>query len=488
MHGTIDYPYQTNPWNHQVEDFHRSRDLKDWGLYWEQGTGKTKQLVDTACWSWMNGRIDAVVIFTLKGVHSDWVNNPEEGFMKHAPASVPWRGFAWRASALRRVKTAAEVEKMFKHEGLAVFSFNFDAVITDDGKATVIKFLKTRRCMVIVDEPTADGGIKTPNSKRSKAIRNLSERYAVMRRLADGTPTAESPFDAYALLRFLGDDEQPSFAAFKAEYGNWRERWAHGRKFPTLAEEEPYRNLEELSERMFKRGSRVLKKDCLDLPDKIFKRRSVELTTEQNRVYDELRSEFSTEINGQEIDANLAIQRILRAQQVVCGFLPMPNGVIEYLPENRSEALLDEIRQLGSKKQFVVWARFHEDVDNISKLLEGADVSHYVYDGRTSDDARETAKHGFRARKRRGFVGNPASAGSGLQMQVASLVVYWSNSYRLRHRLQSEDRSHRGGMTEACTFIDLVARDTCDERIINALREGKDVHDEIMRDPGGGWL
>ena len=68
-------------------------------------------------------------------------------------------------------------------------------------------------------------------------------------------------------------------------------------------------------------------------------------------------------------------------------------------------------------------------------------------------------------------MGQPRTGGYGITLTAATTVIYYSNSYDLEIRLQSEDRAHRIGQTNKVTYIDLVSPDTIDEKILAALQE-----------------
>ena len=69
------YLFKTTPFKHQLEEWERSREETARAIFWEQGTGKSKLIIDTACWLWSRGLIDAVLVVAPNGVHRNWVEN-----------------------------------------------------------------------------------------------------------------------------------------------------------------------------------------------------------------------------------------------------------------------------------------------------------------------------------------------------------------------------------------------------------------------------
>ena len=78
------------------------------------------------------------------------------------------------------------------------------------------------------------------------------------------------------------------------------------------------------------------------------------------------------------------------------------------------------------------------------------------------------------------LVGNPATGGYGLNLTEADTVIYYSNSYDLTVREQSEDRAHRKGQTKSVTYIDLVMTGTIDEFILKALNNKKRMSAQVL--------
>lgn len=67
-------------------------------------------------------------------------------------------------------------------------------------------------------------------------------------------------------------------------------------------------------------------------------------------------------------------------------------------------------------------------------------------------------------------------------------MVYYSNSYDLEIRLQSEDRAHRIGQKNNVTYIDLISPGTIDEKILAALRDKINLAGTVLREDVANWL
>ncbi len=503
------------PFAHQRACLSATRDLEYWGLFWEQGTGKTKTVIDTAAHLWERGEVDGLLVWAPNGVHRNWVTDE---IPTHMPDEVPVRCLTWYSSKCRTKRFQAEFQALIAHRGLAVLAMSYDAAVTPYGRRACETFLERRACLAAGDESAR---IKTPGARRTKLLvgagRNAGFAHrAPYRRVLTGTPVGNSPFDVWAQMRFLDRDfwkphGLDKFYAFKHHFGVFKPGFARGgaHQFEELVS---YRRLDQLRDILDGASSRVLKVDCLDLPPKVYQKRYVEMTHEQKKAYETLRDQYRVELaSGEEVTAVLAITRIMRLQQIVCGYLPLGDvdctKIWTVNPNPRIRMLLEVIEDAPGK--VIVWARFRHDIDTICEALAEADISMVRYDGSTSEidraeaivrfqGAQENTEDGadlgngvsvsFTHDPARVFVANPACAGEGLTLHAAETVVYYSNSFKLIERLQSEDRAHRIGQEKTVTYVDLVCPDTVDEQIVAALRDKHDVAAQITGDTLGEWI
>jgi|TARA_R100000406_G_C3108010_1_gene123598 SNF2 family DNA or RNA helicase len=246
-----------------------------------------------------------------------------------------------------------------------------------------------------------------------------------------------------------------------------------------------YRNLEELTRKLDTFSYRVLKKDCLDLPDKLYIRRDVTLTAEQKKLYSELKELAITELENKEtISVTNILTQLLRLHQIVCGHVKSDDGTETPIESNRIDELLEVIGEMQGK--VIIWANYRQNILEIVETLQGLFGADSVasYFGDTGTDERERAIKQFQDPESplRFFVGNTQTGGYGITLTEAQNVIYYSNSFDLEKRLQSEDRAHRIGQTNKVTYVDLVAKDTIDEKIVTALRNKLDLAQEVLGD------
>jgi len=251
-----------------------------------------------------------------------------------------------------------------------------------------------------------------------------------------------------------------------------------------------FKNLDELTKKIDMFSYRVLKKDCLDLPDKIYTVRYVGLTKEQRDMYNQIREYAMVMLeNGEMSTAPAVITQMLRLQQIMSGHLKTDEGDMLYFPSQRMEALKEIIEEHDGKA--IIWSRFRYDIQQITDMLnkEFGEGCAAAYFGDTSDNERNEIVQNFQQSKQlRFFVGNPATAGYGLTLTEANLVVYYANDFNLETRIQSEDRAHRIGQKNNVTYIDLITEGTIDEKIVQSLRDKIDIGAKVLGEEAKQWL
>ena len=466
-----DFAFKTKPYDHQHKAFYLSRDKETFALLMEQGTGKTKVIIDNAAYLYGRDEITALVVIAPNGVHRNWLNKE---IPEHMPDWCQYKSVHYYSGI-----TARDTEKfndvISSQDCLRIFAFNCEAFVSKKAVGFMEKILMSNKVMLVVDESSR---IKTPGAKRTKAITKFGKQ-AKYRRIMTGTPVTKGPEDVYSQFKFLdpyilGYDSYYSFRARYCIMGGYENK-------QIIA----YNHIDELTKSIEGHSFRVLKKDCLDLPEKIYQRHTVELSKKQRKLYDQLRKDFVTELEGEQLSAPEAITRLLRLQQIICGWFPTEEGGMPIEDKNaRLAALLDLLPDIQCK--VIIWARFKRDIKAIGEALGSKAVSYY---GEVSNDDRETAVDRFQNDpKVRYFVGQPQSGGIGLTLTAAECAIYYSNSFDLETRMQSEDRCHRIGTKNNVTYIDFESPKTIDTKIINALREKKNLADTITKDPASLFM
>jgi SNF2 family DNA or RNA helicase len=197
-----------------------------------------------------------------------------------------------------------------------------------------------------------------------------------------------------------------------------------------------------------------------------------------------------TIIHDETVSFNNKLTEVLRLHQITCGFLNTDSGEIHEFKNNpKLKELLNILEETEDK--CIIWANYVYNIEMIkTKLKEryGKEAVVSIY-GKDSVDVRKKAVERFQSDDRcRFLVGNPTTGGYGLTLTAARNVIYYSNSYNLEVRLQSEDRAHRIGQSSKVTYIDLIVKDSIDTMILGSLEgkvkiSAKTLGEEVMK-----WL
>ena len=443
----------------------------------EMGTGKSKVLIDTIGILYGKGAINAVVIVAPKGVYRNWSTKE---IPDHLPEYVDRHIAVWSPAPRKQEKT--DLVKLFHTDldKLKIFIINVEAFSTPKGVKFTENFILGHQVLFAVDESTT---IKNPKASRTKAITKLAKNTKY-RRILTGSPITQSPLDLYSQTEVLETNllGYTSYYSFQNHYGEVVNRYFGGR---TVRQVVGYRNLDELSQKLDSFSYRVLKSDCLDLPEKLYIRRDVTLTAEQKKLYAELKELAITELANQEtVSVTNVLTQLLRLHQIVCGHIKSDDGTETPINNNRIDELIEVIAEMQGK--VIIWANYRQNILEIVETLQGLFGVDAVasYFGDTTPDERERIIKQFQNPDSplRFFVGNTQTGGYGITLTEAQNVIYYSNNFDLEKRLQSEDRAHRIGQKNNVTYVDLVAKDTVDEKIVTALRNKLDLAQEVLGD------
>jgi SNF2 family DNA or RNA helicase len=466
------------PYAHQDREFKSSRNMEYYAFFWEMGLGKTKIIIDTASWLFMTRKIDGVLVLAPKGVFLNWITDE---LPTHIPENIPYRMAYWNADMKKSDIPACQKLLTAVDDTLDFLVINTEAMATEKGFMVAENFIKNHHTMLVVDESVS---IKNPTASRTKAIQSLGAKCK-FRRIADGTPITQSPLDLYAQCELLKPRVMrfPSFLQFKAYYAIIRRMTAGTRSFDKII---GYRNLEELTETIKPFTSRLLKEECLDLPEKIYITRYVEQTKAQEVAYERLKEEAMLCLDsGSIVSSTSVLTTMMKLHQINCGHVTDDDGNIQLIESNRISTLLDVVAEIPNTENIIIWAHFQQDIKMICEALnkeygQGAAVHYY---GNTSSSQRTEHIKQFKTNEHcRFFVASSAGA-RGLTLVGSCYSIYYSQDYNLGVRLQSEDRNHRIGQTRNVTYIDLIIPKTVDDKIVKALRAKKSLADEVLDDP-----
>ncbi len=531
------FKVKTKPFLHQVKAYEKLYGKKFMALFMEQGTGKSKTIIDIASNLYLEGKIDSVLLIAPKGVHVQWET---EQIPAHCP--VPYKAMSWGKSGSSVFKRLLEEFMVLPLEGrMKWFCLNVEAMSTKNHMITFIEFLINNKVMIIVDESTR---IKNPKAqrtinimynlkkikKRGKKVIAVEER-APYRAILTGTMVTNSPYDLWSMFEFLKHDFfGKNYYAFKARYGmevadtsvsmiNGREveRVFHRKiseseikSIIKYKEEDnysleaianimgttettvqyilnhrnvnvPYKHLEELKLAIREDAYIVRKDECLDIPPKLYEKLYVEMSADQKRVYKELQRDFLTEYFDKELTVQNKLVLVGRLQQITGGFFPYEEeGKKKIIPigstNPKIEVLKRDLEEFDWGSPIIIWARFVGELKllNIELSKTYPDKKIKLYYGGVHELTRRYIIEDFKAGKVDIFIANK-TAGTGLNLQRSHFHYFYSNSYSLEDREQMEDRSHRIGQENKVLYKDIIMKGTVDEAVHSVLQTKRNL-------------
>jgi len=476
----MNYKFKTKPYAHQLTALEKSWNRETYAYFMEMGTGKTKVLIDNLAMLYDKGKVNGALIVAPKGVVGTWYNNE---IPTHLPTHIIPQTVLWK-SAINK-KQQEKLNTLFQPgEDLHILIMNVEAFSTTKGMDFANKFLSAHRTLMAIDESTT---IKTPTAKRTKNIIKLAAD-AKYRRIMTGSPVTKNPLDLYTQCDFLSPWllDFVSYYAFRNRYAEMKTLHMHGRQIQVV---NGFKNLGELSDKLKGFSYRVLKEDCLDLPDKIFIKREISLTPDQRKLYEQMKKEAIAILKGKQSTTVNTLTQLMRLQQITCGHFTADDGVTQSIPNNRITELMDVLEETEGKA--IIWAHYQYDITNIIEAVSKKYGKESIVDyyGLTPQEDRQPHIKRFQDDpKCRFIVGTPSTGGYGITLTAANTVIYYSNGYDLEKRLQSEDRAHRIGQKKSVTYVDLMADDTVDEKIVQALRRKINIASEVLGEELRSWI
>ena len=465
---------KTKPQRHQAEIYEKTKDLVYHGYFLEQGLGKTKITLDVAFHLFREGKIDSVLVVAPNGVHLNWFHEelPKHGWHDYDAA-------IWRSTA--RIREQKALDYILAPSGRLRFLFaNIEALRTKRGYAICEKFLKSGRCMMVVDESTI---IKNIKAAQTKAALKLGF-YARYRRILTGTPITQGPLDLFSQCKFLATDSIPivSYTAFRRSFAVEQLQSMGNKMFNKVI---GYKNLEYLKLLIKPFTTRLKKTDCVDLPEKIYQKQLIELTDYQNHLYQSIKEtqvgllEQEQQLTGR-VSVTSVLTALVKLHQICCGFLIDDDQNIHDISNNRFDAL--RLLTSDESQKYVIWCVYKHSVRSVSRFLshQYGESSCVSYFGETPNDQRPQNVRDFNSRDNvRFFIANRA-ASKGLTLTAASTAVYFTNSYSLEDRLQSEDRIHRIGQRKTCLYTDILTIGTVEEKIQRIIMAKKELSEQVI--------
>ena len=452
---TVDYipvPLKSSPYTHQVRAFGFSTTVDSSALLMEQGTGKTLVAIAVAAQRFLNKEVKRVLILCPKSVIPVW---PKE-LRKHLSVDYQWERVPKAAKTPLRVPTC---------DGIEFLIVNYDKL---NGRYKEI--LKWKPDMAILDESHR---IKSRDSKRSKACHKLGDSLK-FKLIMTGTVLGQSPVDAWSQYRFLNAN------VFGRSFGNFKERYCKMGGYMGY-DIVGYKNLDEFSEKLHSVAFRTTKKECLDLPEEVSQNIYCEPSAETKRIYKELNLDFSTIIDGEELDVELAITKMMKLRQIVGGIVKDEDGRLLNVSREKLSTLEEFLVDKNWDAKLVIAVSFTHEVELISALCDKLNKGYLTLTGKTSEEDRFNIEDRFR----KDFLTDILiiqvdTGGEGLDFTSADTLIFYSPAFSFIKVSQVKARIHRIGQDKPVNYLFFVMEGTVDEDIVSFLEEHGDLTELIL--------
>ena len=477
--------FKVKPYGWQLQAIDLASKNKNLALLAEMGTGKTKAVIEIMRDRFVeNKRLMRTLVLGPLAVMYNW----EEEILNHTYIKKEQIAVITGTGKARVNKMVnAIIDPVTKEANMPrIIVINYDALLNED-LSSLLKEWNPE--VVICDESHL---LKNPKSRRAKITYELS-RDSKHRYIMTGTPILNSPEDIFQQYKVLdgGETFGTNYYTFMNKYfydqnQAWSGKAGHFKKM--VPKEELF---DELTDKIYGKAIRVLKKDCLDLPERIFKTVYVELSGPQKSAYEQMKRDLVTFIKDQEdngqpktVVASLAVVKALRMMQIVCGFATDEEGNVADMGDiPRLKATADLLEEITPNHKVILWCSFKHNYHQLSKLCESLGVGYTIATGEQNAEEKQKAIQSFRTDPRiRVFIANRRAMGTGINLVEADYSIGFSRNFSLAEELQSQDRNYRGGsqIHSSIVKIDLVAKDTIDELCMQALRDKRSLADRII--------
>jgi SNF2 family DNA or RNA helicase len=470
-------------WEHQKTALEKSKSIPNLGLFFDLGTGKTRTMIEILTHLYTNkGRVMKTLIFGPSVVVENWkreilrFSNIEEVDILCLQGTGKKRLLDFEQRTFRATTNG---------KGLIVIC-NYQTILM---QALYDKFIEYKFEVLVCDESHR---LKNHKAKTTNRVIDVADQTS-NRYILTGTPILNSMLDIFSQFRILDKGEsfgKNYFVFLRSYFYDKNAGMPKHNYFPNWVIRPNADSL--ITDVMKKKTLRVEKKDCLDLPPLIREKVFVELSREQRKHYEEMKKLFVTYVLDQACVASLAITKGLRLQQIVSGFVAVEGESAEVMnirirDNPRIMALKELLEDLAPKHKIIVWACFQENYKEIRKVCDDLNLRFAEVHGEIKDKQKEVDKFNLEEDCRI-LIGNQGAGGIGINLVSSDVSIYYSRNFSLEQDLQSEARNYRGGseIHEKVVRIDLVAKDTIDENILEALYNKQSISEAVLKEIAKG--
>jgi SNF2 family DNA or RNA helicase len=442
-------------YQHQKDFLIKTKDKNSYGMFFEMGTGKTRTALE-----FMRLRpIDKVLIVCPKIVFSSWYNEIIK-YLKIDDIHI---------SIITGTKTQKKEKASIKAK---FYITNYETLLNDDLFNTLIN---QDFDGVIFDESHKIKSYKAQITKKSIAL-SCHIKY---RLCLSGTPITNSKADIFTQSMVIdhGQTFGTSYYSFMSEYYD-----KQNTGFGYVDYTENPQKMAVLSQKLKSICSFVKKSDCVDLPEKVRIYQDVTLSKKAQKYYKDILKRVKIILDDSEILTTQKIVEILRLRMITSGFLYSYNSKekrqINQISTEKTDATIELVSD--SSQPVVIICNFQAEITNLLKAFSKAKIEASAIYGKTSQSEKDKTLSLFQDGKLKAVILQLDAASIGIDglQNVSSTMIFYSINYRYDSLVQAEDRIHRVGQNNKCTYIYLTGRlpddkATIDNTVINIINNKK---------------
>lgn len=324
---------------------------------------------------------------------------------------------------------------------------------------------------VIVDESTF---IRTPTTVRTERLTWIGWR-ARYRLILTGTPLANGLKDVYAQMRFL----DPLILGYRSYYSFQRRHLVYSDRFPGMVTATKHED--ELHQRIAPYVYQVKSDDVLTLPVQRYETRYIGMIPEQRALYEQAKESILLDADVETLSATAIYELYGALQHILCGFWNY-RGSAYTVGHTRIRALLGILDAIPDTEKVIIWTTYHHAITEIVDALTEAYGADQIAQFHGQLNERDRNEHLRQWRTARRFlVATSASGGMALTLNEATYSVFYNNDFRYDVRVQAEKRNHRDGQTQPVTYVDIVTRNSIDERIQQSFATKESIAESFRR-------
>lgn len=321
--------------------------------------------------------------------------------------------------------------------------------------------------MVVIDELSS---FKSNKSRRFKALRKVRP---LIKRIVGltGTPTPNGLIDLWPQMYLLDRGKRlgKTITGYRSEYfipgqKNWQTGVVYNYNIKPGAEKEIYQKISDICVSM-------KAEDYLEVPELLELPIKVELEPKAYRYYKQLERDLLLPISDTEdIEAITAATLSNKLLQMANGAVYDENKKVHLIHDEKIKAL-EELIEAANGKPVIVYYNYKHDLERIKE---------YFKDVRTLETEEDIQD--WNSGKIQILALHPASAGHGLNLQQGGNIIIWFGlNWSLELYQQANARLHRQGQMNKVKVYLLVAKDTIDEDVVQAIQNKAKGQDELLR-------